>query len=481
MKNHSAQNRRAGLACAAISAGESPAFASATSRSHPCQCSGRASRSAGTPPRARSPGGSAPGVDGCRGAWSRGRARRRPRARRRRARESAAARIVSCTGGGRARHAPFLRPGGPAARNARVGGGGGSGTPAVRCAKTCSVAVGVDGGSGRRISVTVDAWPRSRRSSSSKMRRASGVGRRRALARGLPRARRAQRARGAARHREAPPDLVLLDLVLPDMNGLDVLRGMKARRSDPRPGHDPVVPVRRRDEGDRPAARRRRLPREAICRGGGPRPLRGACCASSRSTTSSVARSATWRSAPSPTRSPASRTGASSTSGFMRSSAARTGTRDPVSLIMIDLDHFKTVNDRHGHPAGDAVLREAAAVVRASIRDPDICCTVRRRGVRGHPPEDPPARRARGRRADLACAGLEVLRRSDDRARRPRDVRCDRLDRRGLLPVEGRHRARAPAALLRRGAVPGEACGQEHHLPVPGARPRRRSVAPTNG
>ena len=46
---------------------------------------------------------------------------------------------------------------------------------------------------------------------------------------------------------------------------------------------------------------------------------------------------------------------------------------DPLSLIMVDLDHFKDVNDRFGHQAGDAVLREAADVIRASTREPDIC------------------------------------------------------------------------------------------------------------
>ncbi|HUL58460.1 MAG TPA: diguanylate cyclase [Anaeromyxobacteraceae bacterium] len=46
---------------------------------------------------------------------------------------------------------------------------------------------------------------------------------------------------------------------------------------------------------------------------------------------------------------------------------------DPVSLMMIDLDHFKLVNDRWGHPTGDAVLHETAAEIRASLRDPDIC------------------------------------------------------------------------------------------------------------
>jgi two-component system, cell cycle response regulator len=46
---------------------------------------------------------------------------------------------------------------------------------------------------------------------------------------------------------------------------------------------------------------------------------------------------------------------------------------DPVSLIMVDLDHFKQVNDRYGHPFGDKVLREAAALIRQSVREPDIC------------------------------------------------------------------------------------------------------------
>jgi diguanylate cyclase (GGDEF)-like protein len=46
---------------------------------------------------------------------------------------------------------------------------------------------------------------------------------------------------------------------------------------------------------------------------------------------------------------------------------------DPLSLIMIDLDHFKDVNDRYGHPFGDKVLRETAALVRGSVRDHDLC------------------------------------------------------------------------------------------------------------
>lgn len=48
----------------------------------------------------------------------------------------------------------------------------------------------------------------------------------------------------------------------------------------------------------------------------------------------------------------------------------RTGT--PFSLIMLDLDHFKAVNDRFGHPTGDRVLMSVASAIAGSIRAEDI-------------------------------------------------------------------------------------------------------------
>jgi diguanylate cyclase (GGDEF)-like protein len=45
--------------------------------------------------------------------------------------------------------------------------------------------------------------------------------------------------------------------------------------------------------------------------------------------------------------------------------------RQPLSVVMIDLDHFKKTNDQYGHAAGDEVLRQAARRMKASLRSSD--------------------------------------------------------------------------------------------------------------
>ena len=50
--------------------------------------------------------------------------------------------------------------------------------------------------------------------------------------------------------------------------------------------------------------------------------------------------------------------------------ASRHGT--PLSVAMIDLDHFKEINDSHGHQAGDSVLRAVAQIVNQAVRVEDV-------------------------------------------------------------------------------------------------------------
>jgi diguanylate cyclase (GGDEF)-like protein len=47
-------------------------------------------------------------------------------------------------------------------------------------------------------------------------------------------------------------------------------------------------------------------------------------------------------------------------------------TSQPLALLMADVDHFKRVNDAHGHPAGDAVLRHVAATLARRLRRSDL-------------------------------------------------------------------------------------------------------------
>jgi diguanylate cyclase (GGDEF)-like protein len=48
----------------------------------------------------------------------------------------------------------------------------------------------------------------------------------------------------------------------------------------------------------------------------------------------------------------------------------------PVGLILMDLDHFKQVNDQHGHPIGDFALRQVAEQVRHRLRRTDVVARV---------------------------------------------------------------------------------------------------------
>ena len=52
----------------------------------------------------------------------------------------------------------------------------------------------------------------------------------------------------------------------------------------------------------------------------------------------------------------------------------RIAKRGPLSLLVLDLDHFKRVNDAFGHQFGDSLLKEIGQVLRLNVRSTDVAC-----------------------------------------------------------------------------------------------------------
>ena len=60
----------------------------------------------------------------------------------------------------------------------------------------------------------------------------------------------------------------------------------------------------------------------------------------------------------------------------LRAIAARVSRSSPAHLVMADIDHFKRVNDAHGHDTGDEVLRIVGEVLRANVRRDSLIARV---------------------------------------------------------------------------------------------------------
>jgi diguanylate cyclase (GGDEF)-like protein len=175
------------------------------------------------------------------------------------------------------------------------------------------------------------------------------------------------------RVRSEPPDLVLLDMILPDMDGLEVLRIVKARPADQ---FIPVIILSVKSDLDTKVAGLRIGADDFLAKPFAEAEILARCGAmlriktlqdQLRRTQQKLAEQAITDEL----------TGLKNRRAFderLQEEFHRAQRyADPVSLIMLDLDHFKHVNDRYGHPFGDVVLRGAAEQIRTSTRDPDIC------------------------------------------------------------------------------------------------------------
>ena len=178
-------------------------------------------------------------------------------------------------------------------------------------------------------------------------------------------------------------------------HGARLQPGVGRRRDHPRPRQGGPRPDRRR--GRQPRARSHRRHRGGTLRHRGPRldatgrsstasASSGRSCAAATASTS--ARTSSSRS-PSSTRRP-SASRSSSTSPSVRDPLTRAYNRrylverlaseiayakrhtTHLALILFDLDHFKRINDTHGHLAGDDVLREVSALMQRLVRAEDV-------------------------------------------------------------------------------------------------------------
>ena len=159
----------------------------------------------------------------------------------------------------------------------------------------------------------------------------------------------------------------------------------------------------------------------------------------------------------------------------------------PSAVLVIDLDHFKRINDRHGHIAGDSVLVAVAAGLRAEVREQDL---VGRFGgeefvvlLAGVDVADVGTAGSEGANvlaiAERMRAGVAALRVEIPTPDGPlHDHGADRVDRCRHPPPPRRRRRRAGARRRRR-ALRRQAGGPQHRA---ARRVRgRRGVHPTRG
>jgi two-component system, cell cycle response regulator len=96
--------------------------------------------------------------------------------------------------------------------------------------------------------------------------------------------------------------------------------------------------------------------------------------------------------------------------------------RTSLSCLLLDIDHFKKVNDTWGHPFGDTVLREVAGVARRALRDVDVLARYGGEELIALLPETSPEEAWRA--AERVRMGVEAMRLTCRTVNPPEQVRC---------------------------------------------------------
>ena len=124
--------------------------------------------------------------------------------------------------------------------------------------------------------------------------------------------------------------------------------------------------------------------------------------------------------------------------------------RKPLSLLFVDVDHFKLFNDKHGHQSGDECLRAVAAIVGAqALRPTDLAARYGGEEFAIILPETDGDGAMRGRRAHPESGDRTADRPWRGARRRPRHAQRRRRN----AGAEPRHRAGLPARAGRPGAL----------------------------
>ena len=165
--------------------------------------------------------------------------------------------------------------------------------------------------------------------------------------------------------RAAMPDLILLDIGLPGISGLDVLRILKGQ---PDVAAIPVIVVTAWDDPALVAEALRDGAVDYVRKPFGPDELSARVDVALRTKAQHDALRAD--AGIDPLTQTANRRALDE--ALAREHARARRTRRGFSILLVDLDHFKTINDRHGHATGDAVLRAAARRLAGRARAVDI-------------------------------------------------------------------------------------------------------------